>query len=285
MSSPAKATHASRAGAPREDDWEYQYVTGQARASFPALLEEYRVLSSAAEALGGWLWDTKYGEHPRETFDFRPAKGEHRGTLIYLHAGYWQSRDKSQFCFLVPGLNDAGFHVVLANYPLCPEVSVQDIIHSVCRIPPAVRALSAVNQIQKPLVVAGHSAGGHLAVEIALHPQAAGPIDGVLAISGIYDLTELVGTTLNKNLQLTLESARLVSPLHRLPARVPRGAFVVGGGETRSFKRQNLAIADAWRAVGECRHAESAEDDHFMVLQSLCQTDGLLRAMLMELAA
>ncbi|MBH1964896.1 MAG: alpha/beta hydrolase [Comamonadaceae bacterium] len=267
-----------------QESAEYQYVTGQMRASFPALLAEFESASKVAHALEGWQWDIQYGEHPRETFDFRPATGVPCATLIYLHAGYWQSRDKSQFSFLVPGLNEAGFDVALANYPLCPEVSLQDIILSVCRIPPSVRALSRKSHTRCPLIVAGHSAGGHLAVEIACRPDVAGGVDGVLAISGIYDLRDLIGTTLNKNLRLDMETARAASPMRRLPPHLPQAAFVVGGDETRAFHEQSQAMAAAWGAVGACRHAVSAGDDHFMVLTSLCQSDGLLRTMLRELA-
>ncbi|MET4575941.1 alpha/beta hydrolase [Ottowia thiooxydans] len=280
MNNLAGQKYAPQAIAPLEGDAEYEYVTGQMRASFPALLEEFRAASAAAQVLDGWVWDVKYGEHPRETFDFRAAQGSSRGTLIYLHAGYWQSRDKSQFRFLVPALNEAGFNVALANYPLCPEVSVQDIILSVCHLPPAVRSLTKSAR-QKPLIVAGHSAGGHLAVEIACRPDMAGSVDGVLAISGIYDLTGLIGTSLNRNLRLDEETARAASPLRRVPDHVPAAVFVVGGGETTAFKQQNQAMADAWRAAGDCRDAVSAQDDHFMVLRSFGHSVGLLRTMLM----
>jgi len=270
-----------------KDDPEYQYVTGQGRAAFPALFEEYRAAGVAAEALRGWLRDVRYGEHPRETFDFRPATASNGrlGTLIYLHAGYWQSRDKSQFRFLVPGLNDAGFDVALANYPLCPEVSVPEIVHSVYKLPRAVRAVLPPVSGAKPLVVAGHSAGAHLAVEIALNPEAAGAIDGVLGISGVYDLADLVGTTLNEKLRLDTEAARMASPLHRVRGRVPPGGFVVGGGETEAFREQTRAMAAAWSTFGAGRHAVSAEDDHFTVLKSFCAADGLLRSILTGLAA
>ncbi|WP_423460136.1 alpha/beta hydrolase [Ottowia sp. VDI28] len=270
-----------------QDDLEYQYVTGQGRATFPALFEEYRAAGAAAEALGGWLWDLRYGEHPRETFDFRPAAASAGkvGTLIYLHAGYWQSRDKSQFRFIAPGLNEAGFDVALANYPLCPEVSVSDIVNSVCKLPRAVRAVSPPAAKAQPLIMAGHSAGAHLAVEIALKPEAAGAIDGVLGISGVYDLTDLVGTTLNENLRLDAGTARMSSPLHRLRGEVPPGAFVVGEGETEAFRLQTQAMANGWRALGACRHAVSPQDDHFTVLKSFCAADGLLRSILTDLVA
>lgn len=285
MNSPASSNDAMSASVFNQESAEYQYVTGQIRASFPALLADFESASQAAQALEGWQWDIQYGEHPRETFDFRPASGAPRATLIYLHAGYWQSRDKSQFSFLAPGLNEAGFNVALANYPLCPDVSLQDIILSVCRIPRSVRSLSSKSHTRCPLIVAGHSAGGHLAVEIACRPDIAGGVDGVLAISGIYDLRDLIDTTLNRNLRLDKETARAASPVRRLPSQLPPAAFVVGGDETRAFHEQNQAMAAAWGAVGPSRHEVSAGDNHFMVLTSLCHSNGLLRTMLGELAS
>lgn len=83
------------------------------------------------------------------------------------------------------------------------------------------------------LIAAGHSAGGHIAVELALSEwQAASPICGVAALSGVCDLEPLIGTPLNDKLRLTRPVAYAMSPVHRTRSGMPPALFVAGGAET-----------------------------------------------------
>ena len=117
-------------------DSEHQYVTGQFRPTFPALLADFAARSAAAVATAGCELDLRYGAAERQTFDFFAARGSCRGTLLYFHAGYWQSRDKADFRFIAPAFNDSGLNVALVNYPLCPEVSLAELVQA-CRAAPA----------------------------------------------------------------------------------------------------------------------------------------------------
>jgi len=248
------------------DDPQYQYVQGQARPGFAALLADYEARSRAAVA-GDCALDLRYGPHARQTFDFFPARGSPRGTLAYFHAGYWQSRDKSGFRFIAPAYAQAGIHVALVNYPLCPEVSVAALVEAARTCVPAIRAQAGGDG---PLVLAGHSAGAHIAVELALAQQdSATPIAGVAALSGIYDLAALVATTLNDKLQLDAASARACSPLHRVRAGAAPALVVVGGAETPAFIAQGTDFHEAWSAAGNrcALHIEPGAD-HFSLLQS-----------------
>jgi arylformamidase len=259
---------------------QYQYVNGQMRAHFGALFAVLEEQNAQALNQAGWQLDVPYGAHPREVMDLLPASTNARGTVVYFHAGYWQSRDKSQFRFLAPGFQTMGWHTALVNYPLCPEVTVAQIVDS------ARRALSHVCQRQQdsgragPLVLCGHSAGAHLAIELALQ-LAAGQIDapvaGVVAISGVYDLQPLIGTTLNERLRLDAASALASSPTTRVPAGAAPALFVWGAAETPAFHEQSQHMARLWQQQGnraECLAVEAA--DHFSVLEHVMRPDGPL---------
>ena len=100
------------------------------------------------------------------------------------------------------------------------------------------------------MLVHGHSAGGHLTAAMVatdwhlLYPKA--PADLVpsgYAISGVFDLSPLVGLSLNQDLRLDAASR---SPLSPLLWPVPPAACLdamVGDLESDEFKRQSRTMA------------------------------------------
>ena len=257
------------------NDPQYQYVQGLARDRFPALLACYQAKSDEAVAAGPCRLDLRYGPLPRQSFDFFPAHGRARGALAYFHAGYWQSRDKSGFRFIAPAFTGAGIHVALVNYLLCPEVSIAALVEAAKACLPAIRSEAAQ---ALPLVLSGHSAGAHLAVELALAQGAADPpIAGVAALSGIYDLAPLVATTLNEKLRLDAAAAQACSPLHRVRGGVAPALVAVGAGETPAFLAQSRGFHEAWAAAGNrsALHIEPGAD-HFSLLQAFSAPGSVL---------
>ena len=98
---------------------------------------------------------------------------------------------------------------------------------------------------KRPMVI-GHSAGGHLTAEMLARDWSGFsgvPTDLVrygYAISGVFDLAPLIGTSLNEALGLTSGTARVASPLFRPPP--PKGRRLiaaVGGDESEEFLRQS----------------------------------------------
>ena len=255
-------------------DFQFQYVTGQARPTFPELLEGYKTAGDAVVQSEACAIDVRYGNAERETFDFFVGQGKPVATMIYYHAGYWQSRDKLWFRFFAPAYTKLGINVVFVNYPLCPTVTLTDLVDGVRNSVPAVLARAKeLGQPELPLIAAGHSAGAHLAVEMALSVwpklgERAQAVDGVLALSGIYDLIPLMSTTLNEKLKLDTTAAQANSPLHRVRSGLPPTLFIVGAAETPAFIAQNRAMADAWHKAGnDSAVDEVANADHFNLLQ------------------
>jgi arylformamidase len=252
------------------------YLTGQMRPSQGALLEAFMAESEATIAALKPELDIPYGPQAREVFDLYVSPKPWRGTLAYFHAGYWQSRDKSHFRFLASFFAPLGVDLALVNYPLCPDVTLAGLTASARRSVPRILATArTLGRGGRDLVAAGHSAGGHLAVELALtHWAESGiagsPIRAILPISGVFELTPLIGTRLNEKLLLDAEEARAMSPLYRVTGPLPPAQFLVGGLETPEFRAQTEAMAVAWRAGGgEAPVTIVAEADHFSILRSL----------------
>ena len=75
----------------------------------------------------------------------------------------------------------AGFNVALAGYRLCPDISVRDLTESIQAAPLAVVHALPTSQRNLPIILAGHSAGAHLAVELALAWKTRNPATATLA--------------------------------------------------------------------------------------------------------
>ena len=271
---------------------EAAYLGDQRRAHWPATLAGFEAASAEVVRHPAYRGDLVHGPHERERFDHFATAGAARGVLIYLHPGFWQMRDRTLFRCLMPVFADLGLDVVTLGHRLCPDVTLADLTESVRRAVPAVLAHQhALRGHVPPIVAAGHSAGAHLAVELALtdwagRGAATSPIAGVLALSGIYDLEPLIATSLDAALRLDGERARAASPIRRVAARGCPALFAVGAAETPAFRAQTRDMAAAWRAAGHpTSTVESPGDDHFSLIETLRRGGGPLARAIEDLLA
>ena len=225
-----------------------------------------------------------YGVHPTATLDlFRPEGSGPHPTLIYIHGGYWQELSKNESAFMVPALLAGGVAVAVVDYQLAPAVRLPAIIaqcSAACRH--LVTQAGRLGLDSARLVVAGSSAGGHLAAMVL--GEVGGLAGGVL-LSGVYDLVPLVGTYVNDALGLDESAAERVSPMDRpMAAKIPL-IVAVGEIETSEFHRQTAEFAERKRTEGhpvvECR---SAGRHHFDLPYDLGNPDTQLGQLTLRLA-
>jgi arylformamidase len=200
--------------------------------------------------------DVAYGSSAAEKLDIFPAQGRSEALLVFIHGGYWRSRDKSDFSYLAPAFVRRGVTLAIPNYGLCPAVGVEDIVkQNLLAIAWLWHYGARYGVNPGRLYVAGHSAGGHLtAMMLAARWDRYMPelpynlVKGALAISGIYDLEPLVKAPfVNADLKLDQALARKLSPVNIPPATTAPLHTAVGGEESEEFKRQNALIARTWR--------------------------------------
>jgi arylformamidase len=228
-----------------------------------------------------------YGDTPRQYFDlFLPEAGDTAPLAIFVHGGWWRSLDPSSFSHMARGLNAHGFAVAVAGYDLCPMVRIADIVDQIRRA-----CAFLWQRFGRRILIYGHSAGGHLAAAMvatewrSLYPQApANLVPTGYAISGVFDLTPLLGVSVNQDLRLDADAARKLSPA--LWPLAPGRAFdaVVGELESGEFKRQSELIAQAWRQAGQTRYEEIAGMNHFTVIDPLADPHSAMVARIVELA-
>jgi arylformamidase len=216
-----------------------------------------------------------YGGGERQTLDFFEAGAG--PAVMFIHGGYWQALDKSFFSHMARGLNERGVSVGIPNYDLCPNVRIGDILEAMRA---ACMSLHAVTSA--PVIVSGHSAGGHLSACL-LATEA--HIPTAYTISGLFELAPLIPTSLNAALRLDAAEAENLSPLC-WPA--PEGKTldaIVGEDESGEFLRQSAAIVAAWGAAGvNTRYEEIAGANHFTVIAPLADANSAMCARLHEIA-
>lgn len=269
-----------------DEDTERQYNLALTVPEMPAITGLWPARAAEARHRHPPLADIVYGPHPRERLDlFRAA--EPRGTFLFIHGGFWRARSRDEFSWIAEPFLAAGYSVALPNYPLCPQAPFE-------MIAPSIRAAfrHLYRDVLTPaerasIVVAGHSAGGHLAADLlTVDWEAQGlptaPFRGVLPISGVFDLTPLLATSINAELRLDPETAARLS-LGPTPPRVPaRLVLAVGEAETAGFRQQTEGLARLWKAPTPMIIAGA---NHFDILHGLATPGAALHEAARDLLA
>lgn len=181
--------------------------------------------------------------------------------LAYVHGGYWQALSAAESWYLAPGALRQGWSYAAIEYALAPAASIQQMANEV-----AAGIAAAVAELRPSFVVlAGHSAGAHLAAMVTLVGQPLATVDRVVLVSGVYDLRPLVSTTVNEALGLDAGTSAGLSPALLPMADRRRETVVVwGDNDTDAFRQQGRAFAarcgaDAFECAG--RHHFDIVDD------------------------
>jgi len=273
--------------------WLDEQYNNRARIpSHPQIFERWARTSAAVRERYSRRLDVRYGDGEFETLDIFPSTRANAPVLFFVHGGWWRSLDKSDHSFIAPALVDAGVTVVMVNYGLAPGVSIEQIALQMTQaLAWTYREIGLYGGNRKRIVLAGHSAGAHLATmllgcdarllgddlpsHIATH---------ALAISGVYELEPVRRTPfLKDDLKLTPRAVARLSPARWAPPRGARVFATVGALESEEFLRHNSLLCAAWgtRAVTLCEQIEGA--NHLDVLDGLAAPEGRLHQLAMQL--
>lgn len=229
-----------------------------------------------------------YGQSERQYIDlFWPSADRNAPLVLFIHGGYWRALDPSIHSHFAAGANALGLAMAFAGYDLCPKVTIPQII---AQIQSAAAFLG--RRLRRRIVVAGHSAGGHLTACLLATDwrkiDAELPANFVpagLSISGLFDLTPMLHVSMNADLGLKPEDIQKVSPQF-WPA--PSGKTLdawVGGNESGEFLRQSKEVAEVWGRAGVVtKYKEVSGANHFTVLDPLADSGSEMTARLAELA-
>jgi arylformamidase len=241
------------------------------------------------QAAGARWQRMAYGSRPAQALELclpaglgsRAGAGSGEGSgamLVFIHGGYWQELSAAQSLFPAAGCIAAGAAFAAVDYTLAPAASVADIVDE-CRTAFAwLHAHAHAWGVDAArIVVAGHSAGAHLAAMVALADARAPRPAGLVLVSGVYELEPLLRTSINDALALDVASAKRVSPALQPLRGLPPSVVCWGEVETEAFKSQGRDFASKLVAAGvSCRSFEVPRRNHFDVVLGLAQAGTLV---------
>ena len=268
-------------------DLDVEYLPSLSIPDTDEIFGSWKTRAAATRAKLPFKADIQYGSHPREVMDFYPVENA-RGCVVFIHGGYWVSFSKFETSWVAKGFVGQGLSVALIDYPLCPEVTIEQIRTSCTKAFVHLYKNVLSDAERKAVVVTGHSAGGYLAAahlveDWAAHGLPVDPIVGIVSLSGVFDVAPLIKTSLNTGLRLDEAQARALN----LNAVQPRGkaklALAVGEKESPEFHRQSTHLAKSWAGF-EPQVIDVAGANHFTIVDDLAAAGGVLNRLAVSMA-
>jgi arylformamidase len=205
--------------------------------------------------------DLAYGPAPRNRFDLFLPETTPKGLMVFIHGGYWLETDKSLWSHLAAGALAQGWACALPSYSLAPEARIAQITAEVDQ---AITAACA--EVAGPLVITGHSAGGHLAARMGnpdCSPALQARLTRIVPISPLAELEPLSQTEMQTNLRLDPPEIAAESPARH--ALTTQAHIWVGSAERPAFLWQARTLSENWN----CPWTIDPGAHHFNVINAL----------------
>lgn len=219
---------------------------------------------------------------------YRPRGAERRPVLFFLHGGAWVRGDRKQYPFLGNYFAKAGYVVVIPSYRLAPKhphpAQIEDAAAAFAW---TVRHIAAHGGDPARIVIAGHSAGGHLAALLAAngrwlraHGVDASAIRAVISLSGVPDVTGEAGARVFGN---DAEARRDASPLFHVRAGLPPFLVAYCQWDYLTLPQQARRLHEALATAGVRSRLEYIEgENHISEMTNLARPGSRAAAAILE---
>lgn len=196
--------------------------------------------------------DVAYGDHPRQRLDvYRPPEGvaERPAIIVFLYGGSWSSGDKALYGFVGKALASRGFTTVIPDYRLYPEVQFPAFFDDAAAAYSwASKTIAKKCAPSRPIIIAGHSAGAHMAALLALDPAylarsapGAEKPAALIGLAGPYNFYPTKWPTTKDAFATIAEQPDLPRPVAHDAANAPPSLLLYGLADD-VVERKNLTV-------------------------------------------
>jgi arylformamidase len=215
-----------------------------------------------------------YGPRPRNALDLFLPDAAPRGLLVFIHGGFWLRFDRDLWSHLAAGALARGWACAMPSYTLAPEARISAMTEEIAR---AVEV--AAGLVAGPVVVTGHSAGGHLSARIGCTDVSASTlVKRVVPISPLADLEPISLTAMNADLRLDPAEIAGESPARRSLRPGVQSHVWVGAQERPAFLWQARLLSEAW----SCPWTSESGRHHFDVINGLTDPTSALLSVCLD---
>jgi acetyl esterase/lipase len=198
----------------------------------------------------------EYGANSRQKLDIYLPKntntlGAAKKVIIFYYGGNWDSGERADYKFAAEALVSQGHIVVVPDYRVYPEVLFPELM-----VDPVTAAKWVKTNIKKyngdanKVFLAGHSAGAHIAVMMAVNAEylatvSLKPTDfaGVIGLAGPYDFLPLTSDTL-KTIFGPKDERWKSQPINFVDGKNPPLLLAVGMKDGTVWPRNSINLAN-----------------------------------------
>ena len=203
--------------------------------------------------------DLAYGDLPAQKLDlYTSATVPPKGVVVFVHGGYWDSGDKSEYPFVADSLTAQGFMTVIMNYRLVPEVTFPSYAEDVALAVAWVFSnIANYGGDPNEVFLMGHSAGAHIAALVAYDEHylealgASTKLAGFVGLAGPYDFLPLAPDDVRSKAALGPEDAwAQTQPINFVDGGEPPAFIAAGLKDTTVNPNNSLRFVKRIEASG-----------------------------------
>lgn len=198
-----------------------------------------------------------FGGDPRQVLDvYAPPTAHDAPVLVFFYGGSWSSGRRQDYRFVAQAFAQRGFVVVVPDYRLVPQVRFPAFVEDGAS---AIRwtrdNIALLGGDPKRIAVAGHSAGGYIAMMLALDPQwlkaagAPGAIRAGVGFAAPVDFLPLGGGAAYDGFRAAPD-LKATQPINFASASAPPLLLLHGDDDTTVYPRNSRNLAAALIKAG-----------------------------------
>jgi arylformamidase len=262
------------------DYFEHSYVLRKSLPSFAEHVAEWEALSADHHFAGHSFQVEHYGDHARQTLELFKAdpRKAGKGLAVFIHGGFWRAMQREQSRFMATPFLKRGYDCAVVEYRLMPEFPLRALVDDAAAALRYLADNAARLMLAGPMVIAGHSAGAHLALYATMQLRETGASLGQTALiffSGVFDIHPVALTALGEETKVTPDEITSWSVYSGATLGGQRAVFVVGGAETPDFQRQTFLGAQQLCRKGEDDVIIVDGANHLTLLPAFASNDAL----------